>query len=185
MQGIRLRKMIFWALCCALGIFSKRLVAPIANTITGALHIPGGIGTAFSMMFMAVAAVLAPYRWSCTKMSAVQSALALSVGSVGSMGILSPLGYIIPGMLMDLVFALGRRLKLAPGDRLVFANAAGSVAAALTANAIVFHLWGIILLVYACVAALSGMLFGLLGSWLAGKLRPVITFRTAEEDQRS
>ena len=118
-------------------------------------------------------------------MSAVQSALALSVGSVGSMGILSPLGYIIPGMLMDLVFALGRRLKLAPGDRLVFANAAGSVAAALTANAIVFHLWGIILLVYACVAALSGMLFGLLGSWLAGKLRPVITFRTAEEDQRS
>jgi len=185
MQGTRLRKMIFWALCCGLGVFSKRLAAPIANMITGALHIPGGIGTAFSMMFLAVAATLAPYRWSCTKMAAVQSALALSMGSVGSMGVLSPLGYIIPGMLMDGVFALGRRFGLSAGDRLVFANAAGSLAAALTANAIVFHLWGIILLVYACVAALSGMLFGLLGSWLAGKLRPVITFRIAEEDPRS
>ncbi|MBQ5814088.1 MAG: hypothetical protein IIW34_08070 [Clostridia bacterium] len=185
MKGIRLRKLIFWALCCALGVFSKRLVAPIANMITGALHIPGGIGTAFSMMFLAVAATLAPYRWSCTKMSAVQSALALAMGSVGSMGVLSPLGYIIPGMLMDLVFILGRRIGLSDGDRLVFANAAGSLAAALTANAIVFRLWGIILLVYACVAALSGMLFGMLGSWLAGKLRPAITYRSAEEDQRS
>jgi len=180
-QGIRLRKMIFWALCCGMGVFGKRLAAPIANMITGALHIPGGIGTAFSLMFPAVAGVLAPYRWSCTIMAAVQSALALSMGSVGSMGILSPLGYILPGLLMDGVFALGHRFGLPSGDLLVFANAAGSLAAALTANAIVFHLWGIILLVYAGVATLSGMLFGLLGSWLAAKLRPIITFHTEEE----
>lgn len=183
MKGIRLRKLIFWALCCAMGLFCKKLVSPIANIITGALHIPGGIGTAFSLMFPAVAAALAPYPLSCTKMSAVQSALALAMGSVGSMGILSPLGYIIPGMLMDLVFAIGRRLRLSMGDRLVFANAAGSLAAALTANAIVFHLWGIILLVYACVAALFGMLFGMLGSLIAGKLRPIITYRSEEEDR--
>lgn len=174
MQGTRLRKMIFWALCCGLGLFSKRLVAPIANVITGALRIPGGIGTAFSLMFLAVAGTLAPSRWCCTKMAVVQSMLAVAMGSVGSMGILAPLGYLIPGLVMDTVFFLTR--PLSSGDRLIFANATGSVTAALTANAIVFHLWGLILLLYACVAAASGMLFGMLGGWLAAKLKPVIYF---------
>ncbi len=182
-QGIALRKLIFWALCCALGIFSKRLIAPIANLITGWLHIPGGIGTAFSLMFPVVAAALAPHPWSCTMMAGVQSALALAVGSVGSMGVLSPLGYLIPGLAMDLVFFLCRRLRLSMADGAVWANATGSLLAAWTANAIVFRLWGLILLVYSCVAALSGVLFGTLSSLLIGKLRPVIDpHRTEKED---
>ena len=37
MKNDRLRKMIFWALCCGLGLFGKRLVAPIANMITPTL----------------------------------------------------------------------------------------------------------------------------------------------------
>lgn len=174
MQGTRLRKMIFWALCCGLGLFSKRLVGPIANAITGVLRIPGGIASAFSLMFLAVAGTLAPSRWCCTKMAVVQSMLAVVIGSVGSMGILAPLGYLIPGLVMDTIFLLTRPLP--SGDRLIFANAAGSVTAALTANAIVFHLRGLILLLYACVAAASGMLFGLLGGWLSEKLRPVVYY---------
>ncbi len=183
MNDNRLRKMIFWSLCCGLGLFSKRLVAPIANAITGALRIPGGIGTAFSLMFLAVAGSLAPSRWCCTKMAVVQSMLALAIGMVGSMGVLSPLGYLLPGLLMDGIFALTRRLPLSAADRLVLTNAVGSLAAAMTANTIVFHLRGVILLVYFCVATLSGALFGLLGGTLADKLRPVIDFRTADPEE--
>ena len=183
MQGTKLRKMIFWALCCGLGLFCKRLVSPIANVVTGWLHIPGGIGTAFSLMFLALAASLAPHRFCCTRMAVVQSMLALAIGMVGSMGVLSPLGYIIPGLVMDGLFALGSRLGLSQADRLALSNAAGSAAAALTANAIVFHLWGLILLVYVCVAALSGMLFGMLGGILAEKLRPVINYSSGKGDK--
>lgn len=179
-----LRRLVFWAICCAMGIFCKRLVNPIANVVTGALHIPGGISTAFSLMFTAVAAALAPWPWCCTMLGAVQSAIALSVGSVGSMGILSPLGYILPGLAMDGVFALGRRLVLSMPDRLILANALGSVMAALTANAIVFRLWGLILVVYLCVAAASGTLFGLLGSSLAHRLSPVIHSPTADKEEK-
>ena len=42
MKHLRLRQIIFLALCCDLGLFSKRLIAPFANVITDALHIPGG-----------------------------------------------------------------------------------------------------------------------------------------------
>lgn len=60
MNKDKLRRLIIMALCCDLGLFSKRLIAPAANVITDALHIPGGIGTAFSLMFIVVAAGLMP-----------------------------------------------------------------------------------------------------------------------------
>lgn len=50
MKQIPLKKYIFMAICCDLGLFSKRLIAPVANIITDALHIPGGIGTSFSLI---------------------------------------------------------------------------------------------------------------------------------------
>ena len=46
MNKDKLRRLIIMALCCDIGLFSKRLIAPAANVITDALHIPGGIGTA-------------------------------------------------------------------------------------------------------------------------------------------
>lgn len=182
MKGDHLRKMIFWALCCGLGLFCKRLVAPIANVITAWLHIPGGIGTSFSLMFLALAGSLAPSTFCCTKMSFVQSMLALALGMVGNMGILSPLGYVMPGLVMDGIFKLGHQFNLRAADTFILANSLGAIAAALTANLIVFHLRGMILLVYVCVAALSGALFGLLGSILARKLRPAITSHPANKE---
>ena len=43
----KLLLLIFMALCCDFGLFTKRLIAPAANILTDALHIPGGIGTSF------------------------------------------------------------------------------------------------------------------------------------------
>lgn len=174
MKRVPLRHTVFWALCCCMGLFCKRLISPATNIITEALHIPGGIGTSFSLMFILVAAMLVPHPKCCTIMSIVQSALALGMGMVGSMGVLSPIGYILPGVMMDLMIAMARKANLSQADTMVLANAAGAVCAALTANWIVFRLRGPVLLLYCSVAATSGGIFGLLGGKMVKRAKPAI-----------
>lgn len=173
MKTFRLRTLIFLALCCDLGLFSKRLISPAANLITGFLHIPGGIGTSLSLTFLVIAAVMVE-RFGCAAiMGAVQSVLALAFGMVGSMGALAPIGYIVPGLVIDLLLTATRRSPLSQRDRVVLANAAAAPCAALTANVIVFHLSGVVLLLYLCVSLTSGAIFGLAGGSVARRLTPV------------
>ena len=173
MKTYRLRTLICLALCCDLGLFSKRLIAPAANLITGFLHIPGGIGTSLSLMFLVIAAAMAE-RFGCAAvMGAVQSVLALAFGMTGSMGALSFIGYIIPGLVIDLLLAVTRKSPLSRRDRVVLANAAAAPCAALTANIIVFHLSGAALALYLCVSAASGAIFGLAGAGIVRRLSPI------------
>lgn len=174
MKTYPLRTWIFLALCCDLGLFAKRMINPFANLITDALHIPGGIGTGFSLMFLTVAAALAHGRFCGAVMGTVQSALALGLGMVGSMGALSPIGYIVPGLVIDLVFAVTEHLPLSREERVVLANTLASPSAALAANCIVFHLGGVVLLLYLSVAAASGACCGLLGAKLSSRLAPIV-----------
>lgn len=178
MKKSNLQRILFWAICCDLGLFSKRLAAPIANFITDALHIPGGVGTSFSLMFVVLAATLMPGGFSATIMSAVQSVLAVILGMVGSMGALSPIGYLLPGIMIDLVLEYSAFLNIGQREQIVFANSVGAVCAGLTANIIVFHLHGIVLAVYLSVAASSGIFCGLLGSKLIPVLQPIINKKT-------
>lgn len=180
MNHSRLRRLLFLALCCDFGLFAKQLVSPLANIITDALRVPGGISTSFSLMFLVIAAVMMP-RFGCAAiMSLVQSLLALAIGRVGSMGVLSPIGYVVPGIAIDLLLLLTRRLSLK--DRMTLTNAAASVCAALTANAIVFRLWGAPLVLYACLAALSGALCGMLGAKAVPLIARAISVKIPEED---
>ena len=96
------------ALCCDLGLFAKKLISPAANVITESLHIPGGIATVFSLMFLVIAASVVSMPGCATIMSVVQSVIALCFGMTGSMGLLAPIGYIIPGIVIDLVMFLFR-----------------------------------------------------------------------------
>lgn len=168
----RLRCLIFMALCCDLGIFAKKLIVPAANIITDSLHIPGGIGTAFSLMFIVVAAYFVPRFGSATLMGAMQSGLALCLGTVGSMGALAPIGYIAPAFAIDCVLYAARKFRLGRSESIVIANAVASVAACLAANFIVFRLRGVVLALYVSVAAFSGTLCGVLGYSVAKKLEP-------------
>lgn len=178
MKKMNLRTVVFLALCCDMGLFAKRLISPFANVITDALHIPGGIGTSFSLMFLVVAAMLIPCFGCGTIMAGVQSVLALCFGMVGSMGALSPIGYILPGVTIDLVLLISRRMPLSIRDRMVLANMLAAVCACLTANIIVFRLSGLVLMLYGCVAAVSGTLCGFLGERLVLRLMPVIGAET-------
>ena len=175
MKRFSLRNLLFLTLCCDLGLFSKRLIAPAANILTDFLRIPGGIGTSFSLMFLVVAAELVPIFGCATLMSIIQSMIALSLGMVGSMGILSPIGYIVPGIVIDLIFLLSRKTGLGTDLTLTLANMLGAASASLAANFIVFHLPGIPLALYIVVALASGAACGSFAGVLAKRLRPVFS----------
>lgn len=178
---MKLQNTIFLALCCTLGLFAKKLIGPFSNVITDALHIPGGVSTAFSLMFLVVAAGITEQKWSATLMGAVQSVLALAFGMVGSMGILAPVGYVLPGIAIDLLVTLPRDRKEDRTIRLFLANVLASMIAALIADLLVFHLPGLALAVYLGVAATSGGICGYLAGVLCGRLRATNLFQGNKE----
>lgn len=180
MNHSRLRRMLFLALCCDFGLFAKQMISPLTNLITDALHIPGGVGTGFSLMFVVIAAAMVPRFGCAAMMSAVQSLLALAMGRVGSMGVLSPIGYIIPGLSIDLMLHLTKKLSLT--DRLVLTNSAASLCASLTANWIVFRLSGAPLALYLCISAVSGALCGMLGTKIVPLVCRAVSFGASKED---
>lgn len=176
MKKLDLKAFIFMALCCDLGLFAKKLISPAANFITEFLHIPGGIATSFSLMFLIIAAYLIPVFGCATIMSSVQSILALCFGMTGSMGILAPIGYILPGIAIDIIFYLCRRLSVDSSLSITLSSVAASVTACLTANIIVFRLSGIVLTLYVCVAATSGAIASMLAINLVSRLRPILIY---------
>ena len=182
MNKDKLKRLIVMALCCDLGLFSKRLIAPAANVLTDALHIPGGICTAFSLMFLIVAVGLMPKFWCGTIMGAVQSAIALSLGMVGSMGALSPIGYIVPGFVIDCVMWAARKLDVKTQYAFVLANMLSAAAASITANLIVFRLSGVALLLYVSVALTSGAICGVLGGELLKRLSDIKPSEKRKDD---
>lgn len=181
MKKLNLRSMVFLALCCDLGLFAKKIIGPFANVITDFLHIPGGIGTSFSLMFLVVSVALVPKFGCGTVFGAVQSVLAFFFGMVGSMGALAPIGYITPGLAVDLLFLLTRRAGTHLCDKMVAGNALAAVCASLTANLIVFRLRGVVLMLYLCVAASTGVLCGYLGYLIVKRVAPVLRFNLEKE----
>lgn len=173
MKNNRLFTLNVMALCCLMGLLTKKLINPLANVITESLHIPGGISTGFSIMFLIIAAELIQIPRCGVMMGTVQGLLALIMGRVGSMGLFSPIGYIMPGLAIDLVYYLCRSPLISRTDRMVLANGLAAVTASLTANLIVFHLQGVVLWLYLCVSATCGSLYGFLGSTIAARLGSV------------
>ena len=106
-------------------------------------------------------------------MGTVQGFLALALGRIGSMGILAPIGYIVPGMTIDIVYSLQKYLKLSRTERMVLANGLSAVMASVTANVLVFHLQGLVLWLYLCVSVTSGSIYGYVGSLIVVRLYPV------------
>jgi hypothetical protein len=125
-------------------------------------------------MFLVTAASVIPVFGCATIMGAVQSLLALCFGMTGSMGLLAPVGYIMPGIAIDLILLVSRKLTKDPSAGIMLSSIVSSVIACLTATVLVFRLSGIILLLYVFVSATSGSVCGLLAVSLVNRIRPVI-----------
>lgn len=175
-KKLSLKKLIFMTLCLDMGIVLKKLLGPGVNVFTDLLRIPGGIGTSFSLMFILVGAVLCDVPFGATLMCFIQSLVALCLGSVGSMGLLAPLGFILPGVIMDLSIFLFKKTALSNTEQTMYINGIASASAALVANLLVFRLWGVSFLLYTAVSLTFGLITGLLASFLIKRLRKVCKF---------
>ena len=170
---------------CFAGVLCKKLINPVANAITGALHIPGGISTAVALIFLVIAASLTKRKWSASAMGMMQAAMALAMGSMGSMGLLRPLAYLIPGIVIDLVMLIpeGKSGGLFTSRaKAFFANILSSVSAALFADLVVFHLPTKPLMAYLCVAALSGAVCGFVAGAVVAPIKDADEKRGKNEE---
>ena len=117
-------------------------------------------------------------------MGLVQSVLAVLFGMTGSMGILAPIGYIIPGLIIDIVLWVGRKNRLEKQVACCLANMLSSAAAALTANIIVFRLRGIVLALYVAVSLFSGAVSGLAAAKAVQHLEAIIKPQAKRENHQ-
>jgi hypothetical protein len=175
-------EIVFMIICCIAGVFCKKMINPYANMITDALHVPGGISTAVSLMFLVIASGVSSRKWSATIMGIMQASAAMAIGMVGSMGLLFPLAYIIPGVVIDLVMMIPFKNRISLRIKALAANIFGSISAALFADIVVFHLPLKALVVYLCLAALSGAICGLFAGLLICPLTKIK--RGTDEDER-
>ena len=167
---------VFMALCCVLGMFSKGIILPVSNMVTTLVGTPGGIATSFSLMFVAMGAKLCDLPFAGTLMGVVQGFLAIFLGMTGSMGALAPIGYIAPGIVIDICYLIARKLKSTSLISVPVANALAGICAAVFKNAVSYRIGGPLLVLYLVVAAISGVVFGILGMLLLRILKPIIRF---------
>ena len=182
MKNISVRDLILLALFADIGFAAKRLIAPFANVLTDFLRVPGGIGTAFSLMFLVIGAYVIRRKGSAAVMGLVQCILAMSLGMTGAMGMLSPIGYIVPGITIDLTIAVCLLCNAGLLITMTAANAAGSAMAALTANFIVFRLRGAVLGLYLLIGLISGGICGLLAAVIFRRIRPLYKAETKTDE---
>ncbi|MBP9997171.1 MAG: ECF transporter S component [Lachnospiraceae bacterium] len=173
---ISLPKLIFMALCCDLGIIAKKLIAPAANVVTEFLHIPGGISVSFSLMFILIGAYICNIPFAATLMCVLQCVLALCMGTTGSLGMLAIIGYIVPGIVMDICIFLFSHTRIERTEQIVLVNAIAGVSAAACANMLTFRLISIPLYLYLAVSFTSGILCGILGGILIKRVGHICRF---------
>ncbi len=124
-------------------------------------------------MFIVVAAFVVRRFGAGLLMGLVQSGIAFLLGSVGSMGALAPIGYAVPGLIIDLCVLFSDRHLLEDDIAIVIASALSSISACIIANIIVFDLQLPVLALYACTACISGIICGLLAAKLFRLLKKV------------
>ena len=174
-RKFNLKSLIFMAICCDMGIVAKKLISPGAKIVTEYLHIPGGISTTVSLMFIVIGAVLCGFFGSATLMCLVQSVIALVIGTTGSLGMLAIVAYLVPGIVTDILLFLWRRFPLKYNlVEIALTNALAGVSAALCSNILTFRIGGVLLWLYLTVAFVTGIIFGSLAYVLVSRLKRII-----------
>jgi len=170
MKQFTLKDYIFLALCSDIGIICKKLISPMAKTITESLHIPGGISTAFSLAFVVIGAVVVDIFGAAMIMSIIQWGVAISLGSVGSLGMLAIIAYFIPGLVIDIILWIFRKTKSGIAVRSIVSCALAGLSSCLVSDLLIFHLSYPIVILYGGVALITGAFGGSLAALLAGKI---------------
>ena len=174
-QKIPLTHLTFLAICIALSLVSKHIIAPITNILTDLIRIPGGgAAAAFSIMFLVVGTGGLQWRWATTAAAFVQGLIALTLGMSSYQGLFAVLTYTVPGLVIDLL-----RLVFPNRDKNYFTVSCGlsNGAGAFLSNLFVFHLEGIPFLLWMLVALIVGMFGGCIGELLFQRILRIPEYR--------
>lgn len=167
-QKLPISHLVFLGLCVALSLVTKRLISPLTNFLTDLIRIPGGgAATAFSLMFLAIGTAGMRWRWATTAAGFVQALIALALGMSAYQGAFALVTYTLPGLVIDLVRAVYPHRSM---TYFVLACGAANTAGAALTNLLVFRLEGVACLLWLLVACTVGVLGGMLGQLLFGRI---------------
>ena len=162
LQKFTLFELIFLALTAAAGIAVKPVAVAAAHLITGPLFIPGGaLAGGFYMLFVVLGGALVGKRGSVTLICLIQAIVVIVSGVYGSHGAASIVTYVIPGLLVDILWIICRT----NGNSLAACFTGGIVAnisGTMLVNFVFFRLPLIPLLLTAVLAAFSGGIGGVI-----------------------
>ncbi len=149
------------SLTAALGLASKPIILPLAQMITGPLFIPGGsVAGGFYMMWIVLGASLVQKRGTATAIGLLQGVIVMITGSFGTHGVVSVLTYGLPGLAVDVAFAVTRKQLKDPFDFFI-AGAIANIGGTYLSNLVFFRLPWLPLIISLSTGALSGGLGGL------------------------
>ncbi len=162
------------AMMASLGLAIKPIIVPLVHIVTGPLFIPGGaVAGGFYMLWIVLGMGLVRKPGTCAMIALVQGIITITLGSVGSHGILSLLTYTLPGIFAEIPFLFAKKkvfhiLHFMAGC--ILANLAGTYGS----NLIFFRLPLLPLLLSLSSAALSGAIGGVIAYQLYKKLQIIL-----------
>lgn len=157
-------ELIIIVVMAALGVAVKPIIVPIAHIVCGPLMIPSGaMAGGLYMMWMVIGYGLVRKRGTAFLVALVQALLVVFTGIVGSHGIMTFATYLGPGIAVELILFLVPKLGLNK-PMCLSAAAAANVIGTLTVNYVFFRTPGAYLILVLAIAALSGIIGGLI-SW--------------------
>ncbi len=153
---------VFIALMAACGLALKPIVGPLFKLIGSALLIPSGSMAGAIYMIWPSLAILTVKRFgSATLVGILQGIVVLITGIYGSHGILSLITYVIPGIIIDLVFLIIHPFKK---QWAMFLPAAlGNVSGSALVGVIFMHIPVIPL----TIGLIPAFIFGAIGGFLS------------------
>lgn len=150
------------AIMSAIGIAIKPVVVPLAHVIAGPLMIPSGaLAGGLYMMWLVVGYGIVRKPGTATLIGVIQALIVILTGIIGSHGIMSFLTYVAPGIAMDLVLLVMRH-RVCCRPCAVVAGAVANITGTACVNIVFFQAPGIYLVLMLSVAALSGIIGGLI-----------------------
>lgn len=176
LQRFTLFELILLALLAAAGIAIKPVVVSLSHLVTGPLMIPGGsLAGGFYMLFVVLGGALVGKRGAATLVCLIQAMLVLVSGIYGSHGAASLVTYVVPGLMVDLLWFLAAT----SGAALLpcfFGGIVANVSGSILVNFVFFRLPMVPLLLSAALAAFSGGLGGLIAWQILKRLKRLKIF---------
>lgn len=171
-------ELIIIAMLAGLGIATKSIISPLIHMVSGPLYIPGGaLAGGFYMMWIIIGAGITNRRGTATLIALVQGIMVLVSGTIGSHGIMSLVTYTLPGLMVDIWYALLRK----DGDGLMDCFS-GCIVANMTgtflSNLVFFQLPLLFLILSLSTSALSGSLGGIVSYNIVRKLKELKLVKT-------